>query len=118
MTENSIEAFKLGKAQREKNKLLVFNALKKNPNSSRFCIGRITGLGDIEAQRRLSDLKAEGKVIVSGKRKHFKRNISLYSVKQQLELYPEEKKLTFEKWAKKYRPNWWNEYRTVIHHEL
>ena len=110
MTENSIEAFHATKELRAKNKQLVFNALLKHPRSSRFCIGRITGLGDIEAQRRISDLVNEGKVVVVGKRKHFKRNVSLYYVKDQLELYPTEKKLSLKAWMKYWYPTILKEY--------
>lgn len=105
MTENSIEAFHATKELREKNKQLVFNALLKHPRSSRFCIGRITGLGDIESQRRISDLVNKDKTIIAvGKRKHFKRNVSLYSVKDQLELYPTEKKPTIRQFFKDEAP--------------
>jgi hypothetical protein len=117
MTENSNEAFHATKEQRAKNELLVFNALLKNPRSSRFCIGRITGLGDIEAQRRISDLVSNDKVVIVGKRKHFKRNISLYSVKDQMELYPTEKKLTYIQYCKT-REDWKHIYEALINHKI
>jgi hypothetical protein len=117
MTEYSIEAYKATTKQREKNREIVLKALLKHPRSSRFCIGRITGLGDIEVQRRISDLVNVDKVIAVGKRKHFKRNISLYSVKDQLELYPTEKKLTFIQYANT-REDWKHIYEAVVNHEL
>jgi hypothetical protein len=117
MTQNSLEAFNATKKLREKNEQLVFNALLNHPRSSRFCMGRITGLGDIEAQRRLSDLVSKDKVIAVGKRKHFKRNISLYSVKDQFELYPTEKKLTFHQYCKT-REDWKHIYESLVNHKL
>ena len=118
MTENSIEAFNATKEQRKINKQIVFNALLKHTRSSRFCIGRITGLGDIEAQRRISDLVTDEKVIAVGKRKHFKRNVSLYSVKDQLTLYPAIKKLTLKQFLEKEHPDILHKYKALHCHEL
>jgi predicted HTH transcriptional regulator len=113
MTENSIETFHATKEMRSKNEKIVFEALLKHPRSSRFYIGRITGLGDIEAQRRLSDLVTNGSVVVTGKRKHGKNNVSLYSVKDQLELYPDKKKPPLRSWLKKKYPEILEEYRNA-----
>lgn len=54
--------------------------MKIERNQSRFEVGRRTGLGDIESQRRLSDLVNDGKAVITGSRKHFQNEVSLYSV--------------------------------------
>lgn len=99
-TTNSKNAFDLTVKLRATNKQKVLDALSTEPDQSRFEIGRKTGLGDIEAQRRLSELVNDGKVIITGTRKHFNCDVSLYSVKQQLELYPSKKRITLKEWLK------------------
>lgn len=118
MTQNSIEAFKATSGQRAKNKQLVFDALKANPKSTRFRIGEITGLGDIEAQRRISDLVNEGKVVIVGKRKHFKCYVSTYSIKQQLEIPLPDKKQTINAFLKEHYPHILIEYKERNNHKL
>ena len=110
MTENSIDAFNSTVELRQTNKNKVLEALKTENNQSRFEIGRKTGLGDIEAQRRLSDLYNEGSVVITGSRKHFKLDVSLYSIKRQLELYPIKKKPTLKEFITKYYPEILKEY--------
>lgn len=102
MTANSIETYNAAADLRHLNKAKVFAALLTERNQSRFEIGRKTGLGDIEAQRRLSDLVNEDKAVITGSRKHFKRDVSLYSAKEQLTMF--EKKITLRKWLKKEHP--------------
>jgi len=99
MTTNSIETFNTTAELRQLNKQKVWEALQTERNQSRFEIGRKTMLGDIEAQRRLSDLINEDKAVITGSRKHFKRDVSLYSVKEQLSMF-NEKKLTLKAWLK------------------
>lgn len=118
MTQNSIAAFNSTVELRQTNKQKVFECLKENPNSSRFEVGRLTGLGGFESQRRISDLVNNGKVIITGSRKHFNNEVSLYSVKNQLELFPVEKRPSFAKWAKQEFPEIWEKYRVLILHEL
>ena len=112
-TTNSKNAFDSTVELRATNKRKVLDALFTEPDQSRFEIGRKTGLGDIEAQRRLSELINDGKVIITGTRKHFNCDVSLYSVKQQLELYPAEKKLTFKEWVKINHPEVLNEWENL-----
>lgn len=118
MTQNSIETFHKTTELRQTNKQKVLLALKVENNQSRFEIGRRTGLDDIEVQRRLSDLYNEDKAVITGSRKHFECDVSLYSIKQQLELYPKEKKPTFLQWAKQNRPEWITEFKLLGRHEL
>lgn len=118
MTQNSKEAFVNGKEQRETNKKLVLNALKNNPNRSRFSIGAKTGLGDIESQRRLSDLYNEGKIVITGTRKHFKSNVSLYSLKDQLELFTIEKKPSLRQFFNEEAPELLHKYDVLYSHKL
>lgn len=112
MTANSIEAYNKTKELRQQNKSKVFAALQTEPNQSRFEIGRKTGLGDIESQRRLSDLVNEDKAVITGSRKHFNRNVSLYSVKQQLVIF--KKKITLKKWLKQEYPEILEIYKNSI----
>ena len=100
MTQNSIKTYNQTSELRQTNKMIVLKALQSEPNQSRFEIGRKTGLGDIESQRRLSDLVNEDKAIITGSRKHFKHDVSLYSVKEQLTLYPVEKPKKLVEWLK------------------
>ena len=111
MTANSIETFHATSEIRQLNKQKVFQALLAERNQSRFEIGRKTGLGDIEAQRRLSDLVNEDKVEITGSRKHFKRDVSLYSVKQQLTMF--KKKITLRKWLKNNHPEILEQYKKI-----
>lgn len=111
MTANSIETFNATSEIRQLNKAKVFAALLAERNQSRFEIGRKTGLGDIEAQRRLSDLVNEDKVEITGSRKHFKRDVSLYSVKEQLTIF--EKKVSLRKWLKKEHPEILEQYEKL-----
>ena len=113
MTENSQKAFANTVELRQTHKEMVFEALKTENNQSRFEIGRKTGLGDIEGQRRLSDLFNEGEIVITGSRKHFDQEVSLYSVKDQLELYPIEKKPTLVRWLKNNYPDVLNEYKKL-----
>jgi hypothetical protein len=52
---------------------LVMGVVENSPGETAGAIGEITGLGHIEAQRRLSDLKNLDKVFADGKAK-FKRS--------------------------------------------
>ncbi len=118
MTTNSINAYNSTVELRQTNKQKVLECLGTERNQSRFEIGRKTGLGGFESQRRISDLLNDGKVIITGSRKHGNNEISLYSVKEQLELFQIEKKPSFAKWAKKEHPEIWQKYEVLILHEL
>ena len=100
MTTNSINTFNETVELRKTNKEKVFEVLKSERNQSRFEVGRKTGLGDWESQKRISDLVNDGKVVITGSRKHFNHDISLYSVKEQLTLYPVEKPEKLAAWIK------------------
>jgi len=117
MTTNSNNAFAVTSELRQTRKAQVFEALRTERNQSRFEIGRKTGLGGFEAQRRLSDLVNEEKATVTGSRKHGKCEISLYSVVEQLQLFPV-KKITLRKWLKDKHPEIWNQYDLLINHNL
>lgn len=118
MTTNSINTYHQTSEMRQTNKQKVFECLKTERNQSRFEIGRKTGLGGFESQRRLSDLMNEGKIIITGSRKHGEHEISLYSVVEQLELFPVEKRPSFAKWVKKEHSEIWEKYRILILKEL
>ena len=111
-TTNSIETYLQTKELRQKNKDKVFAVLQTERNQSRFQIGRITGLGDIESQRRLSDLVAEDKAVITGSRKHFNREISLYSAKEQLYLFTT-KKQRLSEWLKEKYPAIYSEFKEL-----
>jgi len=117
MTNNSNTAYNSTAELRATNAKKVFEALQTEPNQSRFEIGRKSGLGDIESQRRLSDLVNDGKVIITGSRKHFKCDISLYSVLLQTELFPV-KKVRLRAWLKKEFPEVLAKYELLINHNL
>ena len=55
---------------------LVLDVVRAFPGSTAGEIGDGTGLGHVRAQRRLSDLKNDGVVFVSGKKKYKKNNQS------------------------------------------
>ena len=110
MTTNSIQTFNSTVELRKTNKEKVFECLKIERNQSRFEIGRRTGLGDIESQRRLSDLVNDGKAIITGSRKHFEHKVSLYSVKEQLTLYQVENPKKLAEWLKQVHPKIFEEY--------
>jgi len=118
MTENSTNAYIQTEELRQSNKNKVFEALKTERNQSRFEIGRKTGLGDIESQRRLSDLYNEGKAIITGSRKHFNQEVSLYSVKDQLDLFPKKKKPRLRKWLEQEAPELLTKYDVLYNHAL
>lgn len=118
MTKSSKEAFFKNAEKRATNKELVIEALKLNPNRSRFGIGEITGLGHLEAQRRLSDLKNEDRVIETGTRKHGNCEISLYSLKLQLELYPRKPKPTLKQFIESEAPHLLHKYDALYNHKL
>lgn len=111
MTTNSIKTFNETVELRKTNKQKVFDALKIERNQSRFEVGRRTGLGDIESQRRLSDLVNDGKAVITGSRKHFKHDVSLYSAKQQLTLYQKEKPQKLAEWLKNNHPEISDKYK-------
>jgi len=81
MTTNSLSTFHQTTELRQSNKLKCLEALRTENNQSRFEIGRKTGLGDIEAQRRLSNLYNDEKIDITGSRKHGEHDVSLYSVR-------------------------------------
>ena len=111
MTQNSIKTYNQTSELRQTNKMIVLKALQSEPNQSRFEIGRKTGLGDIESQRRLSDLVNEDKAIITGSRKHFKHDVRLYSAKQQLTLYQKEKPQKLAEWLKNNHPEISDQYK-------
>jgi len=113
MTKNSMDAFASTEQMRLKHKQRVLIALKNNPKSSRFSIGRITGLGDIEAQRRISELMNEKLVEITGSRLHLGNYISLFSVKEQLELFPKVKKPGLKRWLKTEHPEILDLYESI-----
>ena len=117
MTANSIEAYNSTTELRQTNKQKVFEALNQEPNSSRFEVGRLTGLGGFEAQRRLSDLMNDGKVVITGSRKHGNNEVSLYSVKSQLELF-DRKRPRLRAWLKNHYPEILTKYEILIEHRI
>lgn len=76
------------------------------------------GISDHAAQKRLSDLFIEGTIFISGERKHGENTISLYSIKQQLELYPEKKKPTLKEFLKSEHPDILHKYEVLCNHSL
>lgn len=118
MTTNSINTFHQTTELRQSNKEKCLEALRTEPNQSRFEIGRKTGLGDIEAQRRLSDLVNEDKADITGSRKHGEHEVSLYSVRSQLSLFKNLKPPTLKAWLKENHPDILNKYQVLIKHEL
>ena len=118
MTTNSLNTFHQTTELRQTNKQKVLEALRAEDNQSRFEVGRHTGLGDWEAQKRISDLVNDGKVVITGSRKHGNNEISLYSIKKQLSLFPEKKKPSLRNWLKKEYPEILYKYELLIKHEL
>jgi predicted ArsR family transcriptional regulator len=109
--ESNQRKFKSQKAQ-------IVRLLTSNPNHSRFYVGKMLGISDHAAQKRLSDLLTEGTIFVSGERKHGYNTISLYSIVQQLELYPGEKKPTLIKFLKDEHPDIFHKYNALYNHKL
>lgn len=62
-------ASEASKLHNETNRQRVLNALSQRPGSTAAEVGYQTNLGHIEAQRRLSDLKRDGQIIMQGSRK-------------------------------------------------
>ncbi len=62
-------ALEANKNPNKTNRQKVLNALSQRPGSTAAEIGYRTELGHIEAQRRLSDLKRDGQIIMQGSRK-------------------------------------------------
>ncbi len=118
MTTNSKKTFLQTVESRLSNKEKCLEALRTEPNQSRFEIGRKTGLGDIEAQRRLSDLYNDEKIDITGSRKHGEHDVSLYSVRSQLSLFPNKKPPTLKAWLKENHPDILHKYNVLIKHEL
>ena len=112
MTANSNKAYFTTYKIRQTNKKRVLEALMIEPNQSRFEIGRRTGLGGFEAQRRLSDLLNEGKIKITGSRKHGKNEVSLYSVVDSFELFCF-KKLGLREWVKINHPEILKKYENL-----
>ena len=117
-TKESLEAYHSTTEMRQTNEIKVLEALRKEGNHSRFWVGRITGLGDIEAQRRLSDAYNKGKIVITGTRKHGNFDISLYSIKQQLLLFDFKKPPSLRKWLKENHPEILYKYELLIKHKL
>lgn len=109
--ENNVKKFSTQKAQ-------IVRLLSRNPNHSRFYVGRQLGISDIAAQRRLSDLLKENSIYVSGEREHGGNTISLYSVKLHQDLYPIDILPTFLEWSKINYPQIVFEYNALKKHEL
>ena len=65
-----------GSGRRAAHVKLVMDAVRAFPGSTAGKIGDHTKLGHVRAQRRLSDLKNDGVVFVSGKKKYKKNNQS------------------------------------------
>ena len=65
-----------GSGRRAAHVKLVLDVVRAFPGSTAGKIGEKTKLGHVRAQRRLSDLKNEGEVFVSGKKKYKKNNQS------------------------------------------
>jgi len=118
MTENSIKAYNQTAKLQQSNKEKVLQALRKEGNHSRFWVGRETGLGHLESQRRLSDLVNEDKVVITGSRKHFNQDISLYSIKDQGTLFPVEKQLSLRQWLKKEFPEILYKYEILVEKKI
>ena len=117
MTQNSTSAFLQHVAKIGTNKEKILETLKRYPNITRFSVGRITGMGHLEAQRRLSDLKNEGKVYESGSRKHGKNRISTYSLITQQSLFTTKHK-TLKEFIQEEYPDIYSIWDTLYNHKL
>ena len=117
---NSIAAYTNPNNQAKFNiqKAQIYRLLLKNPNHSRFFVGKHLGISSHASQKRLSDLKNEGTIYVSGSRKHGENRVSTYSVVTQLSMYPPQKKLSFRKWAEKYHPEIVHKYEALEEFKL
>ena len=110
MTTNSLKTYAETEQLRQTNKEKVFEVLKTERNQSRFEIGRKSGLSDIESQRRLSDLVNDGKAVITGSRKHFEHDVSLYSAKEQFSLFNTKPK-SLKSWLKESHPETLEQYK-------
>jgi hypothetical protein len=117
MTQASKEAFINHLSQMETNKEKITAVLERYPDITRFAVGRLTGIGHLEAQRRLSDLKNENKVYESGTRKHGINRVSTYSLVRQLS-WVNSARIPCSKWLKQKYPNIWHEYNMLQNQNL
>jgi len=114
---NSKQAYTNHQSVIPTHKEMIVEVLKRNPDSSRFEVGRLTGLGHLEAQRRLSDLKNDGRVIETGSRKHGNNRVSLYGIKSQLQMFPTNR-LSLRKWLENEHPDILFKYDALYNHKL
>ena len=96
---------------------LILNVLKTFPDITRFSVGRLTGLGHLEAQRRLSELKGENKVYESGSRKHGNNRVSTYSLTTQGVLF-DTKRINLRRWLSDKYPHILFEFDALNNHKL
>ncbi len=116
---NSITAYCNPNNQKKFNseRAMIARDLLLKSNQSRLNLGRRLGINDIEVQRRLSDMKRDGEVQVTGSRKHGENTISLYSLTSQLSMFPD-KKLTLRQYFSKEAPDLLHKFDALYKHQL
>ena len=114
---NSNEAYINHMPKIKTHKDLILNVLKSYPDITRFSVGRLTRLGHLEAQRRLSDLKNDGKIYESGSRKHGNNRVSTYSLTTQGILF-DTKRYNLRQWLNGKYPHILFEFDALNNHKL
>lgn len=112
---NSLKAYYDKDNQRlfNSHKAKIIRTLNKTPELSRFQLSHRLGINDHAIQKRLSDLKNEGKIEECGTTLHLGNECSLYKIKDQLKMFECPKKPILSKWLKNNYPSIYNEFKKL-----
>ena len=92
---------------------MIIRKLFAFPNQHSYLLAEKLNLKNEAIKKRLTDMHKEGIIEVSGNFVYHGNTVSLYKIKDQLQLFEVEKIPSFINWAKKQYPGVLNEYKSL-----
>lgn len=118
--QNSLSAYfdESNKRTFKSHKARLIRELSKNPGQHTHQLALKLRLSNEQVNKRLSESANSDIFETCGNTTYFGNPIALYKLKDQLSMFPVEKKLSLRKWIEKNHPSIIFEYEALINHSI
>ena len=120
MNKNSLSAFfdESNRRTFKSHKARLVRELSRNPNQHTHQLALKMGLSNEQVNKRLSDSDNSDIFETNGNTTYRGNSIALYKIKDQLSMFPLEKKISLRNWLKNDYPEILFEYEAMIEHKI
>ena len=107
MNQNSLSAYfdESNQKKFKSHKAKIVRELSKRPNQHSYLLAHRIGLTNEATKKRLTDLLQENVIEISDNEIYYGNQVSIYKLRDQLSMFPKNKKPTLRKWLKQYFPD-------------